>query len=148
MPSHWPTPWLSTSCASTPRSGMQGLQARASLPREFREAGGLSERALKSATDYINDNLASELTLAEIAGVANLSPHHFARMFKQSTGMPPHRYLIGQRLECAKGLLARTELSISEVAQACGFSHQGHLARHFRNVLGTTPGEFRRQCSR
>jgi AraC family transcriptional regulator len=116
--------------------------------REFREAGGLSERALKSATDYINDNLASELTLAEIASVANLSPYHFARMFKQSTGMPPHRYLIGQRLECAKGLLARTELSISGVAQACGFSHQGHLARHFRNLLGTTPGEFRRECSR
>jgi transcriptional regulator GlxA family with amidase domain len=48
----------------------------------------------------------------------------------------------------AKGLLARTELSISGVAQACGFSHQGHLARHFRNLLGTTPGEFRREFSR
>jgi transcriptional regulator GlxA family with amidase domain len=70
--------------------------------------------------------------------------HHFAREFKHSAGVTPHRYLIQERIEQAQQMLAQTDLSLAEIAYAVGFSDQGHLARHFRALLGTTPREFRR----
>jgi transcriptional regulator GlxA family with amidase domain len=69
--------------------------------------------------------------------------HHFARQFKQSAGVTPHHYLTRKRLELAQALLTKTELPVSEIAYAAGFSDQSHLARHFRHVLRTTPRAFR-----
>jgi transcriptional regulator GlxA family with amidase domain len=69
--------------------------------------------------------------------------HHFARDFKQSAGVTPHHYLIQKRIERAQQMLARTDLSLAQIAYAVGFSDQGRLARHFRGQLGTTPREFR-----
>ena len=79
-----------------------------------------------------------------MAAVAGLSPNHFSKLFKRSTGLPPHQYVIRERTEKAKALLTGTDLPVSVVAQDCGFSDQAHLTRHFRRLVGTTPARFRR----
>jgi AraC-like DNA-binding protein len=79
--------------------------------------GGFSRRALGQATDYIIDNLARKLTLAEIAGVAHMSPHRFTRSFKAATGLSPHQYVIHKRVDRAKTLLSDTGLTVAEGAQ-------------------------------
>jgi AraC family transcriptional regulator len=104
-----------------------------------REPGGLSPRALQRALDYVGDNLSADLSLEGIAGAAHLSPRHFSRLFRSSTGLSPHQYVIRERVERAKRQLLDTELSVGEVALACGFSHQGHLSRHFVRLTGATP---------
>ena len=110
--------------------------------------GGFSRRALGQATDYINDNLARKLTLPEIAGVAHMSPHHFARSFKAATGLSPHQYVIHKRVDRAKTLLSDTDLTVAEVAAAVGFSNPSHLATHVRRVLGISPGALRSEDTR
>src|SRR5260370_3042122 len=69
--------------------------------------------------------------------------HNFARQFKQSAGAPTHVFLTQKRVERAQEMLVQTKLSLAEIAFAVGFFDQGHLARHFRQMLGTTPREFR-----
>lgn len=109
---------------------------------------GFSKRALEQATEYINDNLPRKLTLAEIAGVAHMSPDHFARSFKTATGLSPHQYVIHQRIERAKTLLSYTDLTVAEIAAAVGFSNPSHLAHHVRRLLGVSPGALRRDMTR
>jgi transcriptional regulator GlxA family with amidase domain len=88
-------------------------------------------------------HLGESINLGTLAAVAGLSIHHFAREFKRSAGVTPHRYLTQKRVQRAQEMLAQTDLSLSEVAYTTGFSDQGHLSRHFRHMLGITPGEFR-----
>jgi AraC-like DNA-binding protein len=83
-----------------------------------------------------------DLGLEELAAIAQLSPYHFCRSFKQSTGFTPHQYLIRQRVERAKLLLKDGKMGILEVAIACGFTHQSHLNRHFKRLTGMTPKNF------
>ncbi len=104
--------------------------------------GGLSPTQLKLVTDYINDHLDQELSLEELAAIAQLSTYHFCRSFKRSTGFTPHQYVIRQRVERAKLLLKDGKMGISEVALACGFTHQSHLNRHFKRLTGVTPKIF------
>ncbi|NJS10840.1 MAG: helix-turn-helix transcriptional regulator, partial [Microcoleus sp. CSU_2_2] len=68
-----------------------------------------------------------------------ISSYHFCRLFKQSTGFSPHQYVIQQRVERAKQLLRQGQMSIGEIAIACGFSHQSHFNRHFKRLTGVTP---------
>jgi len=68
-------------------------------------------------------------------------------MFKHSTGLPPHRYVVRRRVERAKVLLADTELTIAAIAGRCGFSHHQHLAASFSQLVGTTPSRFRRDTA-
>lgn len=119
---------------------------RGAVRRAAREdaAGGPNGRALKRATDYVGDNLASDLSLGGIARAANLSPRHLSRLFKESTGLSPHQYVIRRRVERAKSLLGSTDLTVGEVARMCGFSHQSHLAFHARRLLGVPPAALRR----
>jgi AraC family transcriptional regulator len=105
--------------------------------------GCLSKRALKSAIDYIGDNLEKDLTLAEMAGAVHMSPYHFSRLFKKSTGLTPHRYVIERRVQRAKELLSNTALPIAEIALLCGFANQSHLNRHFKRLLGVNPKALR-----
>ncbi len=106
--------------------------------------GGLSKRALKSAINYIGDNLANkELTLADIADAAHMSPYHFSRLFKESTGLAPHQYVIERRVRRAKELVGGTTLSIAEIAFLCGFANQSHLNRHFKRLFGVNPKALR-----
>ncbi len=107
--------------------------------RTVNYTGGISQHKLRLVTDYINDYLERELSLDELAAIAQLSPYHFSRTFKQSTGISPHQYVIQQRVERAKQLLLQGKMSLSEIAIACGFSHQSHLNRHFKRITGVTP---------
>ena len=106
--------------------------------------GGLSKRALKLATDYVGDNLAGSLTLSEISRAANISPYHFSRLFKESTGRSPHQYVIRERVERAKELLRSTGLPLHEVAALAGFADQSHMGRHLKRLLGVSPTRLRR----
>jgi AraC family transcriptional regulator len=88
--------------------------------------------------------LSEDLTLEELAGEANLSSFHFARMFKQSVGMPPRVYLTQLRMEKASELLLSTELSITEIAQEVGYSSGQVLARLFVKHQRRSPSDYRR----
>ena len=128
------------------------LRSHSSLGRASRRRvgseGGTSKRSLERATDYINDNLSQKLTLAEIAEVAYMSPHHFARSFKKDTGLSPHQYVIHRRVERAKALLANTDLNLAEIARAVGFANHSHLSSHVRRLLGVSPGALRLEITR
>lgn len=123
------------------------LGLRAARNAESQSAGGLSKAALRQVTDYIEDNIARDLTLQEIAGVAHMSPFHFSRVFKHSTGLSPQRYVVRHRVQRAKKLLVNTDLPLSEVARLSGFSDQSHLAKYTRRLLGATPRSLRRHVS-
>lgn len=115
---------------------------------EEERPGGLPRAALRRVLDRVEDGLAGNLSLAELAREANLSPHHFARLFKESTGLPPHRYVVGRRVERAKGLLAGTDLPIADVSRRAGFATQAQLNHHLKRLLGLTPAAYRRQGRR
>ncbi len=106
-------------------------------------AHGLPDVKLRQVKAYIEENLEANLSLSMLSGVAALSPIHFSRQFKRSTGKSPHQYLLNARIEGAKRLL-RSSLPIAEIAFRCGFAHQEHLTHAFRKLTGTTPGAYRR----
>ncbi len=112
-----------------------GNQQAAGQPR-----GGLPRRRLRAALDYIEAHLDAELALDDLAAVSHLSPYHFARLFKISTGLPPHQYVIARRIERAKQLLRDgNDLSLAQIAARAGFWDQGHFTRHFKRLVGVTP---------
>ena len=121
---------------------------RGAAAHEEERPGGLPRAALRRVLDRVEDGLAGNLSLAELAREANLSPHHFARLFKESTGLPPHRYVVGRRVERAKGLLARTDLPIADISRRAGFATQAQLNHHLKRLLGLTPAAYRRQSRR
>ena len=105
--------------------------------------GGLTGRKLNLATEFIEDNIERDLGITEIADAVDLSPFHFARSFKQATGISPHQYLIKSRIERAKSLLAKSELPIVEVGFRVGFKNQSHFTTLFRRVTHLTPKAYR-----
>ncbi|MCA1992110.1 MAG: AraC family transcriptional regulator [Coleofasciculus sp. S288] len=105
--------------------------------------GGLSERQLLQVTDYINDRLADDIKLSDLAQLLEMSQFHFSRLFKRSLGVTPHQYVLQQRVERAKQLLKQTELSVMEIALLCGFSSHSHLGKWFRQHTGMTPKAYR-----
>lgn len=102
---------------------------------------------LRRVLDRIEDGLADELRLADLAEVAELSVWHFARASQAATGLPPHRWLLLKRLSRAKRLIVGTSEPLAEVAAACGFSSQSHLTAAFRQATGTTPARLRRDAA-
>lgn len=105
--------------------------------------GPLNALKLNQITDFIENQLAEELTIADLAAVVHMSPFHFARAFKTATGQPPHRYITHRRMKRAKMLLAVTRLPVAEVAYRVGFSNQSHFTAQFRRATGTTPKGYR-----
>lgn len=120
--------------------------SRRSLPMRDPQ-GGLSAWKLKLVISHIEDNLESELSLAEIAQVASVSVSHLKTLFRRSTGTPVHQYILRRRVERAKQLLQDQNLSIAQIAFATGFAHQSHLARHMRKILGVTPAVARKDLA-
>ncbi len=107
-------------------------------------SSGLTRNQARRVLDYIESNLSRELTLSELAWIADLSPHHFARMFKRTIGASPHRYVLDRRVERAKRILRMTGESLVEISLTTGFSSQSHFTSAFRRVVGATPTEFQR----
>jgi AraC family transcriptional regulator len=92
--------------------------------------------------DYVEAHLGSDLRIAQLADLVDLSPQHFSRLFKLSLGMTPHRYVLRRRVEAAERML-RTDATIVEIAYALGFSSQAHFTQVFRRYAGTTPSQLR-----
>ena len=115
---------------------------------EGRISSGLPKRRLQRILDYVHEHISHDLSLAELAEVASMSPSHLKVLFKQSTGMPVHKYVIHARLQYALDLIVGTTLPLSEIALRAGFANQSHLARCFRPVYSVTPAELRRESLR
>jgi AraC family transcriptional regulator len=104
-----------------------------------RRYGGLPRAKLVRALEYIQDQLDADLTVSGIAQAVGLSPYHFTRLFKESTGQSPHQYVVDARVRKAKELLTTGNFTISEAASHLGFADQSHLTRHFKRVFGLPP---------
>ncbi|PSB58201.1 AraC family transcriptional regulator [Chamaesiphon polymorphus] len=113
------------------------------VPKLSSYANGLSAATLKLVTDYINAHLDGNLKLVDLNAIANISPYHFLRLFKQSLGVTPHQYILQQRLDRAKYLLRSSNLDISEIALRVGFCDRSHLNRCFKSITGKTPSQWR-----
>lgn len=121
---------------------LQRHNARSLPMRELK--GGMNAVKLKQLLAHIEDNLESDLSLAEIADIAGVSVSHLKTLFRNSTGVPVHQYVLRRRVERATALLRDRDLSITQIAFATGFAHQSHLARHMRRLLGITPATVRK----
>jgi len=102
---------------------------------------GKEHRAVRLIREYMRAHSAENVTLGQLAKIANLSPFHLVRVFTDEIGLPPHAYLTQLRLNRAKALLSRGH-SISDVALETGFVDQSHLTRNFKRLLGLTPGQY------
>lgn len=109
--------------------------------------GGLAGWQRNRVTEYIQEHLSEDISLAQLALLAELSPYHFSRAFKQSFGQPPLRYHAHRRMELAKSLLAKPALSVTQIGQEVGFSETSAFTAAFRRFAGTTPTAFRRSAA-
>jgi AraC family transcriptional regulator len=107
--------------------------------------GGLAPWQERRCKELVTARIAAQISLEELANECRLSVSHFCRAFKQTIGEPPHRWLLRQRVKAAKKMLAGSETSIAEIAIACGFADQSHLTRVFSEIMGDTPGAWRRR---
>ena len=117
--------------------------AQRAAPRAEERRPDLPRSRLRRVVEYIEAHLDGNLTLAELADVACLSPCHFSRSFKRGMGVGPQRYTVQRRVERAKALLRWGDESLASIAAAVGFADQSHLTAAFRRETGTTPGRFR-----
>lgn len=118
-----------------------GMNAKARPVR-----GGLASWQERRAKEILSSTLDGEVSLKDIASQCGLSISYFSRAFRQSTGMAPHRWLIERRIEAAKALLASRTASLSDIALRCGFADQSHFTRAFSNLVGSSPGAWRRMA--
>ncbi len=110
--------------------------------------GALDRTRLNRVVEYIESRLDDGLSLDELAGVACLSSYHFCRSFKASTGQSVHHYVLSRRIERARALLKRNDLTLAEIAARAGFSSQSQFTTAFRRTIGLSPGVWRRAaCS-
>lgn len=116
------------------------------FPQKVRtHRGGLNAAALRRVREYIDANLHAPIRLHDLARQATLSAHYFCQLFKASTGITPHRFVMQRRIERAKHLLNGASCSLAEVAYATGFSSQAHLTQVFHAWVGMPPGAYRQQ---
>lgn len=113
------------------------------MPPEKRYVNGLTNKKLALVLELIESDLSEDLPLKILANAAGLSEYHFLRMFKQSTGYTPHQYVMHQRIERAKTLLQKTEMTITEISYLLGFSTPAHFTHYFRRKTGLTPTKMR-----
>jgi AraC family transcriptional regulator len=105
---------------------------------------GLIRRQLDEIDEYISSHIAANVQLQDLANVCGMSRYHFLRLFKESTGVPPHRYLLHWRIAQAKEMLSDPSRAIAEIALSVGFSSQSHFTQTFRKVAGMSPLKYRR----
>jgi AraC family transcriptional regulator len=106
--------------------------------------GVLPQARLRAVVEFIEEQLDATLTLEQMAAIAHRSVYHFARQFKAATGLPPHQYVILRRVERARRLLqVKGDQSLAEIAVQAGFADQSQFSRHFKRLVGITPGQYR-----
>jgi len=108
--------------------------------------GGLAPWQVRQACERLEADLAGKLSLQQIAAEFELSVSHFSRAFRVSTGLPPHQWLLRQRVKAAKQLMTVRDLPLSEIAISAGFANQSHFTRVFSAVVGVSPGIWRREA--
>ena len=111
------------------------------LPERYR--GALPRHLLKRVLDHIEEHLAADISLTQLATVAGMSAHYFAELFRQSTGHAPYRYVLLRKIERAKQILRHPQRSVLDVALDVGFQNPSHFARTFRKFVGVSPSQFR-----
>src|SRR5207244_1205543 len=99
--------------------------------------------ACRLRRQYIQENLRRELRLVELSALVHMSPYHFARLFKRSAGLPPHRFVVRRRIDEACALLAARTVPIAEIARLVGFRTSSHFTTTFRRITGMTPSAYR-----
>jgi len=110
----------------------------------YRKEAALSGR-IGEILNFIETNLHKDLSVETIAAHFHYSPSHLNRLIRRATGKPPSEYLRERRIARASRLLARTDLSITEIASTVGIANVAYFSRIFRSSTGTTPREFRRR---
>ena len=108
------------------------------------ELGRLADWQMRRATEAMTSLMDTDLSLAELARQYGLSVSYFVRAFKMTTGDPPHRWMLRERVERSKSFLAHSEVGIAEIAIGCGFADQSHFTRIFKSFVGITPAAWRR----
>lgn len=108
---------------------------------------GLPPNRLRAVLDYIHRHLGEELSLNSMATRVEMSPQHFANLFRKSTGHAPHQYVQRERLEAARRLLLETDRPIADIALEVGFASQSHFTDVFHKMVGIPPSRYRRQFS-
>lgn len=108
--------------------------------------GGLAPWQARRCIEYLHDHASANVGLEQLAALVSLSSYHFARAFRQTVGVPPHRYQLNLRIEKAKILLRTTQSPITEIAFDVGYESSQALARLFRREVGLSPSDYRRQC--
>src|SRR5271167_548192 len=106
--------------------------------------GGLALWQLRRAKEIMRARLATALTISDVAAECRLTPSHFARAFRRSTGIAPHQYLSQLRIEEAKRLMTTTQLPLADIALISGFGDQSYFTRVFSRQVGASPGAWRR----
>jgi AraC family transcriptional regulator len=119
------------------------LLSQVSVRPGLRLKGGLAAHQRRLLVEYIDSHLDQAISLGQLAALCALSEYHFARMFRESFGLPPHQYVLARRLNRARELLRSTSQPLGEIALACGFASASHFTNRFRQSLGGTPGEYR-----
>ena len=109
--------------------------------------GGLAMWQQKRVSEFIEENVGEEISLATLAELTRLSLYHFARAFRQSFGVPPHRYHLARRMERAKILLEKPAMSVMQIGVQIGFREASSFATAFRRATGITPTDYRRQLN-
>jgi AraC family transcriptional regulator len=145
---------FTTAAAVTPAEQQQGLVAigrylvatpRRPTPRASQgpARGGIPEARLRRVMQKLLAKLDAPVTLGAMADEAGMSVYHFARAFAATTGWPPHRFLLRQRVHRAVELLGDRNLSVGDIAEGLGFSHHSHLSRTMRRLIGLSPDMLR-----
>jgi AraC family transcriptional regulator len=106
--------------------------------------GGLARGRLRQLVEYIDQHLDQDVSLQQLAALAQMSNSHLAHVFKQSTGLAPHQFVLRQRIEKAKQLLLEDRLSLAEISLTLGFASQAHFTTIFRKFVGFTPMAYRK----
>src|SRR6185369_4232699 len=128
----------------TPRASSTPFTAPRSRCCTSSERWRIPARCVARVVDYIEGSIDEDLRLCQLANVAAMSVYHFARRFRETVGVSPHAYVLSRRLDRARGMLRHREITLAQVAAACGFSSQAQLTTTFLNAFGVTPGKYRR----
>jgi AraC family transcriptional regulator len=119
------------------------LLGRYGTTEESSPRGSLRQDWFRRVAEHVEQHLESPISLRELAALAEVSPFHFARTFKERIRLSPHQFVLCRRVERAKVLLAHSTATLSKIATQCGFSHQSHFTRAFHRMSGMPPARWR-----